>query len=47
MAKGIVNSAIVPRRQPTPYSGIKGDWFSIMYEVVTPENVQAWITSGE
>ncbi len=42
MIHGVVTGAIAPRREPVPISSIKGDWFNVMYQVVTPETVQAW-----
>ena len=41
MADGLVVSAVAPRRNPVPVA-TRGDWFDIMYEVVTPETVRAW-----
>jgi len=38
MRQGIVTAAIVPRNVPTPYGKVYGDWFDIMYQVVTPTN---------
>ena len=44
MADGLVVSAVAPRRAPVPITAIRGDWFDILYEVVTPDTVQAWAT---
>jgi hypothetical protein len=46
MGRGIVTAAVAPRRSPVPVERIDGDWFDILYEVVTPENVGAWAQSG-
>ncbi len=42
MAQGLVAAAIVPRRGPVAIEKAKGDWFDVMYEVVTPDTVAAW-----
>ena len=43
MKKGVVAAAVVPRNTPTPYRKVRGDWFDIMYQVVTPKNIDAWV----
>ena len=41
MADGLVVSAVAPRRTAVPI-GTRGNWFDIMYEVVTPDSVRTW-----
>ena len=43
MKKGVVTAAVVPRNTPTPFRQVRGDWFDIMYQVVTPKNIDAWV----
>lgn len=43
MAAGLVAAAIVPRATAAPAEkGIRGDWFDLLYETVTPDTVVAW-----
>jgi len=43
MKNGVVTAAVVPRNTPTPFRKVRGDWFDIMYQVVTPKNIDAWV----
>ena len=42
MKLGLLKAAIVPRAEPAPPGAFDGDWFDIMYETVTPANVDTW-----
>lgn len=44
MAAGSVVSAVVPKRSPSPVTGLRQEWFDLMYEVVNPETVGQWAT---
>lgn len=42
MKQGLVAAAIVPRREAVPVEALRGDWFPVLYQEITPETVDAW-----
>lgn len=42
MKRGLLAAAIVPRNQRVPIDAAGGDWFDVLYQVVTPANLAAW-----
>lgn len=42
MKEGLVAAAIVPRRMAVPIDDFQGDWFSVLYQEITPDTVEAW-----
>jgi len=44
MKQGRVVAAIVPRSQPAPMSALDGNWFDLMYQVVTPDTLPKWLS---
>jgi hypothetical protein len=43
MQAGVLAAAVAPRHAAaSAKAGNRGDWFALLYEVVTPENLEAW-----
>jgi hypothetical protein len=40
MRQGVIAAAIVPRNEPAPVKAIRGDWFPVLYRLVTPDEAQ-------
>ena len=42
MTAGRIPFAVVPNHSPVAMEDLRGDWFSVFYETVTPETIGAW-----
>jgi len=47
MTAGYISFAIVPCNSAQDFDSLRGDWFSVFYETVTPDTVAAWHQAGK